>query len=185
MTPTRLLLVAAACAALLAALAIGINSELLTGLDGSVADWFDAHRTERRDLRDAGIFGYLGRPIHVLIPAVVCGGLLSLRARSMTPALCVVGGVGVGVVVESTLKATIGRTATTGPLVDYAHSFPSGHVTGTATLLGMIAVGLGTGRSRTVRMLLAVAVLAAVLYVAGLALYVGAHTCTGAGTRGD
>ena len=30
----------------------------------------------------------------------------------------------------------IGRTATTGPLVDYPHSFPSGRVTGTAVLSG-------------------------------------------------
>jgi len=47
----------------------------------------------------------------------------------------VVGGVAVGVAVEETLKAVITRTPSTlaelddGSLLEYAHFFPSGHVT--------------------------------------------------------
>jgi undecaprenyl-diphosphatase len=84
----------------------------------------------------------------------------------------------VGAAVEATLKSVIGRTATSGPLLHYPHTFPSGHVTGTAALLGMIAVCLGTGRSRAVKTALAVLVTCAVLFVAYLALYIGAHTFT-------
>ena len=108
----------------------------------------------------------------------MCGALLSARARSVLPALLVTGGVGVGAAVEGTLKAIIGRTATAGPLLHYPHSFPSGHVTGTAALLGMVAVCLGSGRSRGLQAALGVLVVGAVLFVAYLALYTGAHTFT-------
>jgi undecaprenyl-diphosphatase len=171
-------LLAAGLFTLLAALALGINSASMQALDVAVADWFDAHRTRRRELEADGIFGYIGRPIHVLIPALVIGTLLSMRARSVTPVCLVTGGVGVGVVVEGTLKAVIGRTATTGPLVDYTHSYPSGHVTGTSALIGTIAVCLGAGSSRAVKWTLAAVTVAAVVFVAFLALYTGAHTCT-------
>lgn len=160
----------------LAALAVGINADWLAALDTSVADWFGAHRSRRRDQQAAGVFGYIGRPVHVLVVAAVCGTLLSLRARSAIPLIGVTGAVGLGVVVEQTLKAVIGRTASTGPLVDYPHSFPSGHVTGTAALLGTIAVFLGAGANRAVRTALAALVVAAVVAVAVLALYTGAHT---------
>lgn len=173
------LLLAAGLAVVLAVLALSVNSGLLSGLDASVAEWFDARRTIARDREDSGIFGYIGKPIHVLVAAAVCGAALSAMARSVMPALCVVGGVGVGAAVEGTLKAVIGRTTTAGPVTDYyAHSFPSGHVTGAAALLGMVAVCLGAGRSRGVQALLAVLVVGAVLVVAYLALYTGAHTFT-------
>ncbi len=173
-----LILLAAGLFTLLAALALGINSPAMQSLDTSVADWFDAHRTRRRELKADGIFGYIGRPIHVLIPALVFGTLLSVRARSVLPVVLVTGGVGLGVAVEGTLKAVIGRTATAGPLVDYPHSYPSGHVTGASALVGTIAVCLGAGSSRAVKWMLAAVTLAAVLFVAYLALYTGAHTFT-------
>ncbi len=172
------ILVAVGLFAALLAVAAGINSDLLTGIDTAVAEWFDAHRTRKRDRQDAGIFGYIGRPLHVLVAAAVCGALLSARARSVLPGLCLVGGVGVGAAVEATLKAVIGRTATSGPLLHYPHTFPSGHVTGTAALLGMIAVCVGAGQSRAVKTALAVLVTGAVAVVAYLALYIGAHTFT-------
>ena len=160
----------------LAVLAVGINADWLAALDTSVADWFDAHRSRRRDQQAAGVFEYIGRPVHVLVVAAVCGTLLSFRARSAMPLIGVTGAVGLGVVVEQMLKAVIGRTASTGPLVDYPHSFPSGHVTGTAALLGTIAVFLGAGANRAVRTALAGLVVTAVVAVAVLALYTGAHT---------
>lgn len=172
------LLLAAGLAGVLGALALSVNTELMAGLDTAVAEWFDRHRTRERRQEDGHIFGYIGKPIHVLVVAAVCGALLSLRARSAVPGLCVVGGVGVGAAVEGTLKAVIGRTATAQPLAHYPHSFPSGHVTGTAALLGMVAVFLGAGRSRAVQAGLALLVIGAVLFVAYLALYTGAHTFT-------
>lgn len=176
--PKTLLLLAAALFAALGALALAINLPSLLDADTAVADFFAPERTGRRIIEADRLFGFIGKPIHVLIPAVILGGFFSLRARSVVPFLAVTGAVGAGVILEQTLKAVIGRTPATPELVDYAHSFPSGHVTGTAALLGMVAVCLGTGRGRAVRVTLAVAVVAAVVFVAVLALYTGAHLLT-------
>lgn len=164
--------------AALLALAFGINGHWPVSLDTSVADWFDSRRTPRREVEASSAFGYIGQPLHVLIAAVVCSIPLSLRMRSLVPAGLVIGAVAVGVLVEHTLKATIGRTATTEPLLHYPHSYPSGHVTGTAALLGTIAVCIAVRCSRDTKAILAAVVVAAVLAVAYLALYTGAHTFT-------
>ena len=169
---------AAALFTALAALAAGINTAWLAALDTWAADFFGAHRSRARDREAAGLFGYLGRPVHVLVAALVCGTLLSVRVRSVLPMIGVTGAVGIGAAVEHTLKAVISRTATAGPLLDYPHSFPSGHVTGAAALLGSIAVILGAGAGRTTKTVLAVGVTTALVFVAGLALYTGAHTVT-------
>ena len=174
----RLVLLAAAAFAGLVALAVGINSDWASGFDTSVADWFDARRTHRQDVEAMGVFKYLGRPFHVLAAALVCGLPLSLRRRSVLPVAVIVGAVAAGVLVEQTLKATIGRSATSGVPVFYAHSYPSGHVTGAAALLGSIAVCLIAGRSSAVRAAAAALVVSGVLAVTWLALYTGAHTFT-------
>jgi len=170
-----LVLLAAALFTVLAALAVAINTESLAALDTFVENWVDNHRTQRREVVASGLFGYIGRPLHVLGVAVVCGTLLSLIRRSAIPVGLVIGAVGIGVVVEETLKATIGRTATAGPLLDYPHSFPSGHVTGSATLFGMIAVCLAAGDSRLAKAAIGLLVAQSVVFVAALAVYSGAH----------
>lgn len=159
-------------------MAVGINDWWATGLDTSVMEWFDARRTRRRDREDMGVFRYIGSPPHVLSAAVVCGTALSAWWRSWRPMVLVTGAVGVGVMVEQTLKATIGRLDTDTLPVQYAHSFPSGHVTGTTALLGTIAVCLGVGLGRASKAALAGLVAVCVVVVAYLALYIGAHTCT-------
>ncbi|MFN8033653.1 MAG: hypothetical protein U0Q47_10185 [Mycobacterium sp.] len=69
-------------------------------------------------------------------------------------AVVVLGGVGVGVAGEETLKAVITRAPANlaelhdRSLLDYAHSFPSGHVTAVSTLLGMIACVPGRDAAR-------------------------------------
>ncbi len=183
-TYRRWLLLSAGLFSALATMATGINAEWLATLDTSVETWFAAHRTPRWLVDAKGMFRFVGQPVHVASAAVACGGLLSLRARSVMPAVLVVGGVGVGVVVEQTLKALVTRTSTSvaelqdrAPL-HYEHSFPSGHVTGSAALLGLVAVCLGVGRSRAVQVALTVLVVAGVLVVAFVAVYSTAHTAT-------
>ena len=176
--PWRLAFLSCGAFTALAALAVAINSDWSVALDTWVADWFDARRTHRKDVEAIGVFKYLGQPSHVLIAAVVCGLPLSLRRRSALPVALIFGAVGVGVLVEQTLKATIGRTATSGVLVQYSHSFPSGHVTGAGALLGSIAVCLAVRRSSAVKAASAVLVVIGVLVVTWLALYTGAHTFT-------
>lgn len=176
----RWLAVAAGLFTALAVLALSINSASLTQWDRAVWAWFDTHQTPGWHVDATGAFSYLGRPLHVASAGVVSGALLSWRSRTAAPALLVIGGVVAGVVAEQALKATVHRVAdvsATYPTV-YHHSFPSGHVTGAATVLGMIAVCLGAGRSRAVRAGLAMAVGVGVLTVALLALYSAAHTFT-------
>ena len=176
-----LIMVAAGLFTLLAGLALHVNADWLTTFDDAVETWLNAHRSQRWRVDAAGAFSYLGRPFHVAAAGVVAGTLLSMQARSATRGLLVIGGVGLGVIIEQALKATIGRTPETlaalhdGSLVQYQHSFPSGHVTGAATLLGMIAVCFAAGRDRGFKAALAVPVVAGVLCVAFLALYSRAH----------
>ena len=176
-----LIMLAAGLFTVLAALALHVNADWLTTLDDAVEAWLNAHRSRRWRVDAAGAFSYLGRPFHVAAAGVVAGTLLWVQARSAMRGLLVIGGVGLGVIMEQTLKATIGRTPETlaalhnGSRMDYQHSFPSGHVTGAATLLGMTAVCLGVGRSRAFKSALAVPVVIGVLGVAFLALYSRAH----------
>lgn len=173
-------LLSAGLVAVVVLLALTINSAALTALDRSVWAWFDVHQSPSWHVDSTGAFSYLGRPLHVATAGVLCGALLAARARSLAPAVLVIGGVGVGVIAEQALKATVGRIADIAPMypANYHHSFPSGHVTGCATLLGLTAVCLGAGRSRTRRAVLTGLVLAGVVTVALLALYSYSHTFT-------
>ncbi len=170
----------AGAVAILALLAVTLNSRVLTELDRSVWAWFDVHQSASWHLDSAGAFSYLGRPLHVGSAGAVIGALLAVRARSVAPAVMVIGGVGLGVIAEQALKATVDRIAVIAPMypADYHHSFPSGHVTGSATLLGLTAVFLGAQRGRARKAALVALVLSGVLVVALLALYSYAHTCT-------
>lgn len=57
-------------------------------------------------------------------------------------------------------------------------SFPSGHVTGTAALLGIVVVCVSAQCSRTVRACLAACALISVLVSAATRLYLGVHWLT-------
>jgi undecaprenyl-diphosphatase len=124
------------------------------------------------------------------VAGLVSGTLLSLQARSVMRLVVVTGAVGAGAAVEQTLKAMVERTPQNlaqlrnGSVLDwsmldnYAHSFPSGHVTGSATLFGTIAVCLAAGRSPVVKTAISGVAVTGVLAVSWLALYVRAHIFT-------
>lgn len=183
-----MMLLSASQLSILMLLAAQINSVWLTDLDASVWNWVDAHRAHRGLRELAGhTFEFIGKPLHVAIAGVVSGTLLAWRARSPVRAVVVIGAVGIGAIAEQILKATVTRTpdnlATLGegsPLdmakvAEFAHSYPSGHVTGAATLLGTIAVCASVGRSRAAKATWAAVVVVSVLFVAALAVYVRAH----------
>lgn len=182
-----LVLLSAALFSVLAILALQVNSEWMTALDSAVWDWFDAHRSHRGQGDSTGLFSYIGQPLHVATAGLVSGSLLALQARSAMRLVVVTGAVGAGAVIEQLLKAVVERTpqnlATLRAVPDvdwspvdlYASTFPSGHVTGSATLFGTIAVCLCIGRSRVVKAGFSVAAVLGVLFVAWLALYVRAH----------
>ena len=179
-----LAMLAAALFTVLAILAVEINAGWMTSLDDSVWNWFYRHRFHQLRVDSQGIFNYIGQPVPFAVAGVISGTLVALLSRSAMRAVVVIGGVGVGVAVEETLKAVVVRTPANlaklhdGSLLEYTHSFPSGHVTASGTLLGMIAVCLGTGRSRVARAAIAVPAVAGVLFVAFLALHTRAHIFT-------
>jgi undecaprenyl-diphosphatase len=153
--------------AILGGLAVKLNGGTLTRIDTYVETWFAGHRS-RALKADAGvIYGYLGEPLHVAAVVVFCATLLALVARSAMRGVVVTGAVGVGFVIEESIKAAV-----------YPHGFPSGHVTGAVAFFGMSAVCLGIGRSHVTKAALSLLVAAVVLPIAFLALYSGAHTLT-------
>lgn len=176
----RLGWLSAALVAVVLVLALTVNTAALTTLDASVWAWFDVHQSPSWHVDATGAFSYLGRPLHVASAGVVAGALLGARVRSAAPAALIICGVGAGVVAEQALKATVHRIADIAPMypMNYHHSFPSGHVTGSLTLLGLTAVCVRTEWSRTRTAPLAVAVAFGVVSVALLALYSYSHTFT-------
>ena len=97
-------------------------------------------------------------------------------ASSVVPGpefLCVVPAVGDSV--RYSANATAVAELQGWPPLGFEHTFPSGHVMGSAALLGMIAVCLGVGRSRAVKLALAVPLVNCILFVAFVTVYSEAH----------
>lgn len=149
---------------LLAGLAVTADGAGAHRLETSVQAWIGAHCTPGAKAEAAAVFGAFGQPVYFAVFAAGCGVLLAVQARSAIRSVVPAGAVGLGVVIERTMKAAVG------------HEFPSGHVMGIATLVGLIAVCLATGRRPAVRAMLAVPVLLGVGFMGFLAVYCGAHT---------
>jgi undecaprenyl-diphosphatase len=165
----------------LTALVIAVNTDgWLTRLDTATTSWAVAHRSVGFDVA-ASVITDLGSPVATAAAGAICAALLCWRARSTIPGIVVIGTVGAAALASTTLKAVVDRPRP--PLqwqivLETDPSFPSGHVTGTAALLGIVAVCLGTGRSRTVRAWLVSGVVTGVLVVATTRLYLGVHWLT-------
>jgi len=151
----------------------------VTELDTATTSWVVAHRSTGFDVA-ALVITDLGSPVATAATAVICGALLSWRARSRVPGIVVIGTVSAAALASTALKAVVDRPRP--PLqwlvLETDPSFPSGHVTGTAALLGITAVCVGTGRNRTVRAWLAGGVVTGVLVIAATRLYLGVHWLT-------
>lgn len=165
-------------------LAIGVHTHgWVTAYDAPTASWFDAgrHRSHRLDVA-SWMIARIGNPAAITAAGLVSGALLSWWARSAIPGVIVISTVAAAALAKITINAVVYRPLTHAelhvlPLMEH-HTFPSGHVTGTAALLGIVAMCIGVGRSRTVRALLAGLVVAGVLVVAFTRLYLGAHWLT-------
>lgn len=167
--------------AALVLLGLVVSFGWVEGIDAAVSNRVGDHKSHHTTVVTDAIFKFIGDPVGVAIAAAVFGGLLSLRTRSVVPIVLVMGAVAAAVTVEHTLKALIGRVIPPDApkqwavLAEYVHSYPSGHVAGSAALLGTIAVISSIGRDRSTKVKLAVLVVAFVLSVAVMALYVHAH----------
>jgi undecaprenyl-diphosphatase len=149
-------------------------------LDTATTSWVGAHRSMGFDVA-ALVITDLGSPVATAAAALICAALLSWRARSRVPGIIVIGTVSAAALASTALKAVVDRPRP--PLqwqlvLETDPSFPSGHVTGTAALLGITAVCVGMGRSRTVRACLAGGVVTGVLVIAATRLYLGVHWLT-------
>jgi len=163
--------------------AIGVHVHgCVTALDAPTASWIGntSHRSHRLD--EASLMtARVGNSATVAAAGLIGGALLAWRARSLRPGVVVIGTVGGAVLAKTAIRALVDRPLTeaeiqAAPLLNTEHHpFPSGHVAGIGALLGIIAVCIAVGRSRTVQALLTVLVLAGVVIVALSRLYLGFH----------
>ncbi|WP_133053671.1 phosphatase PAP2 family protein [Mycolicibacillus trivialis] len=175
-------------AALIAALAAGFAALTLAvartpagpDVDRQVMDWFVAQRRDWLTPLLVAATHASGRQA-VAVAALAAAALLWWRRRRLLPAVVVAGTCAAAGLIGVAVKHLAGVdrpppavhvVAKTGP------AFPSGHVTYSLALLGILAVVLGAGRSTRVRAALAAAV-AAITGLIGVArLYLGVHWFT-------
>jgi membrane-associated phospholipid phosphatase len=168
------------------ALAIGVHAHgWVTAYDAPTASAIGKATHRSHGLDEASLTtARLGSSAVIAAAGLIGGALLSWRARSLRPGIIVIATVGAATLAETATKAVVDRPLTqaevlAAPLLSTEHhSFPSGHVAGTGALLGIIAVCIGVGRSRTVRALLTALVVTGVLIVAFSRLYLGLHWLT-------
>ena len=179
-------LVAAGLLMAFTALAIGVHTHgWVTAYDAPTASWIGKAIHRSHGLDEASLMtARLGSSAVIAAAGLIGGALLSWRARSVRPGAIVIATVGASILAETAIKAVVDRPLTqaevlASPLLSTDHHpFPSGHVAGTGALLGIIAVCIGVGRSRTMRALLTALVITGVLIVAFSRLYLGLHWLT-------
>jgi membrane-associated phospholipid phosphatase len=165
----------------LTALTLAINSHgWASRLDTATTSWLVAHRSVGLDVA-ATVITDFGSPVATAAAGVICAALLSWWTRSVIPGIVIIGTVGAAAAASTALKAVVDRPRP--PLqwqavLETDPSFPSGHVTGTAALLGIIAVVVGIDRARATRVWLTIGVVTGVVLVAATRLYLGVHWLT-------
>jgi membrane-associated phospholipid phosphatase len=149
-----------------------------SAVDHRVLDWV---LTQRNTWLTgiATVITDLGSPAAVALIALGAAALIWVRTRAARPAIVVVATVGLASVVSTLSKAVVGSHRPPSAiqlLTETDHSFPSGHVTGTAALLGILAVVVGARSGHTVALLVLAAI--ATFAVAATRLYLGVHWLT-------
>ncbi|WP_238390696.1 MULTISPECIES: phosphatase PAP2 family protein [unclassified Mycolicibacterium] len=149
-----------------------------SAVDHRVLDWVVAQRNAWLT-GIATLITDLGSPAAVALIAIGAAALIWVRTRAARPAIVVVATVGLASVASTLSKVVVGShrpPSAVQLLTETDHSFPSGHVTGTAALLGILAVIVGERSGHTVRLLVWAAV--ATFAVAATRLYLGVHWLT-------
>ncbi|NMM82924.1 hypothetical protein B2J88_00825 [Rhodococcus sp. SRB_17] len=152
----------------------------LTRFDGPTTDWMVAHRSSGLNHVAVAVTD-LGSPIATAVLGIAAGAFLSWRARSVIPGIAVIGTVGAAAVASTVLKAIVGRErppTATQVLLETDHSFPSGHVTGTAALIGIIVLVVATQYTPAVKRLLMLLTVVVTVIVALTRVYLGVHWLT-------
>lgn len=152
----------------------------LVGVDHSVTAWMVTHRRPAIDQLALAVTNALG-PVETAGLATVAAVVVGMRFRSALCGLTVLVTVGCATALCWLIKLLVARPRP--PILiqetlETDYSFPSGHVTGTAALFGILAVAAGLGASRVVKNLLATVAGLAVSAVALSRLYLGVHWLT-------
>ena len=142
-------------------LAIGVHVHgWVTAFDAPTASWIRSVGHRSHGLDEASLItAWLGTPVTVAAAGLTGGALLAWRARSLRPGAVVIGTVAGAVLAETAISVVVYRPVTEAEIQALSllstehHSFPSGHVAGIGALLGIIAVCISVGRSRTVQAL--------------------------------
>lgn len=152
----------------------------LTGVDHSVTAWLVTHRSPAIDQLALAVTNTLG-PVDTAGFATIVAVVVGIRFRSVLCGLAVLVTVGGASALCWVIKLLVARPRP--PILiqetlETDYSFPSGHVTGTAALFGILAVAIGLSASRVMKSLLATVAVLAVSAVALSRLYLGAHWLT-------
>lgn len=150
-----------------------------------MAAWID-YRAQRspRLLAASAAVAHFGNPGAVALAGLTSAALLSARHRSLAPGFVVVTTIGAAVFAKDVMKVVIERSASqpemalAPALTGEPHPFPSGHVAGTAALLGIVAFAIGARAGSALRVLLAGCVIAGTGIVAVSRLVLDAHWLT-------
>ncbi|CCQ13618.1 Phosphoesterase PA-phosphatase related protein [Rhodococcus sp. AW25M09] len=168
-----------AFAVLVLALAVHSNG-WLTGADAAVAQWFVDHRSHALS-EWATAVTTAGGPAETAALGLVVAVIQVWRTKRYGPALVMLVTVGSASMLCAILKLIVGRERPPQSIqlmVETDASFPSGHVTGTAALLMMLALMAGARRSKAVRTLLLGIAVAVTVVVACTRMYLGVHWLT-------
>ncbi|WP_415977499.1 phosphatase PAP2 family protein [Rhodococcus sp. 077-4] len=159
-------------------LAVSVHNDgWLTAVDGPVTGWFVGHRTPTLDSVAIAITN-AGGPPETAAAGLLIAALLVWRTKRYAPALVLLGTVVAASIACTVLKYVVGRDRPPVALhlvAETDHSFPSGHVTGTASLLLMTALVLGARTSPALRWAMVAAAVAFTMLVAATRLYLGVH----------
>ncbi len=162
-------------------LAVAVHSNgALTGADGPVTRWFVDHRNPVLNNLAIAVTNAAG-PAETAALGVLVAVLLVWRTKRYGPALVMLVTVAAAAIVCTALKLIVGRERPPQSIqlmLETDPSFPSGHVTGTAALLLMIALIVSARQSTAVRTLLLSTAIAMTIIVAGTRMYLGVHWLT-------
>ena len=152
----------------------------LVNVDRAVTAWLVDHRTPGVDQIALVVTNAFG-PVLTSCAAIVLAIVAASRFRSYISALIVIGTIGGASALSTAMKVLVARHRP--PIgiqetLETDYSMPSGHVTGSVALFGMLVVVVGLGRSKSARWGLASVAVIVVAAVAVSRLYLGVHWLT-------
>ena len=156
------------------------NAGTGTTVDQAVLSWMIEHR-QRWITALAIVITNAGSPVAMSLLALLAAGFLWWRLSSPRSGFVVIATLAAAAATSTLTKAAVGEHRPpqfVQLIVEVDPSFPSGHVTGTLALLGMVTVIAGRNRGMATRLALMCVVTTVTIAVALTRLYLGVHWLT-------